>query len=148
MTRRFVLAALIAVGVSTVALRWVQADPPVLQQAASAAQGHLDLKLPLEDKSVRFAVIGDNGTGDQPQYDVAAEMEAYHKIVGFDFVVMRGEKISGGQQPKALERKSEKPPKPLLDAGVKFYACLGNHGTSDEIQYKPFNMNGQHYYSF
>ena len=89
MIRRFVLAALIAVGVSTLALRWVPTQPPVLQQAATAAQGHLDLKLPLEDKSVRFAVIGDNGTGDQPQYDVAAEMEAYHKIVGFDFVVMK-----------------------------------------------------------
>jgi hypothetical protein len=148
MIRRLVLAALIAVGVSTVALRWVQADPPVLQQAASAAQGHLDLKLPLEDKSVRFAVIGDNGTGDQPQYDVAAEMEAYHKVVGFDFVTMMGDNIYGGHRPKDFERKFEQPYKPLLDTGVKFYACLGNHDTSDEIQYKPFNMNGQHYYSF
>jgi predicted phosphodiesterase len=126
----------------------VQADPPVLQQAASAAQGHLDLKLPLEDKSVRFAVIGDNGTGDQPQYDVAAEMEAYHKVVGFDFVTMMGDNIYGGHRPKDFERKFEQPYKPLLDTGVKFYACLGNHDTSDEIQYKPFNMNGQHYYSF
>ena len=148
MTRRFVLVALIAVGVSTLALRWVPADPPVLQQAAAAAQGHLDLKLPLEDKSVRFAVIGDNGTGDQPQYDVAAEMEAYHKVVGFDFVTMMGDNIYGGHRPKDFERKFEQPYKPLLDTGVKFYACLGNHDTSDEIQYKPFNMNGQRYYSF
>ncbi|MFL6438056.1 MAG: metallophosphoesterase [Terriglobales bacterium] len=148
MTRRFVLVALIAVGVSTLALRWVPADPPVLQQAAAAAQGHLDLKLPLEDKSVRFAVIGDNGTGDQPQYDVAAEMEAYHKVVGFDFVTMMGDNIYGGHRPQDFERKFEQPYKPLLDTGVKFYACLGNHDTSDEIQYKPFNMNGQRYYSF
>jgi predicted phosphodiesterase len=148
MIRRFVLAALIAVGVSTLALRWVPAQAPVLQQAAAVAQGHLDLKLPLENKSVRFAVIGDNGTGDQPQYDVAAEMEAYHKIVGFDFVVMMGDNIYGGHTPKDFERKFEDPYKPLLDSGVKFYACLGNHDTSDEIQYKPFNMDGQHYYSF
>jgi hypothetical protein len=148
MTRRFVLVALIAVGVSTLVLRWVPADPPVLQQAAAAAQGHLDLKLPLEDKSVRFAVIGDNGTGDQPQYDVAAEMEAYHKVVGFDFVTMMGDNIYGGHRPQDFERKFEQPYKPLLDTGVKFYACLGNHDTSDEIQYKPFNMNGQRYYSF
>ena len=148
MIRRFLLAALIAVGISTLALRWVPAQPPVLQQAAAVAQAHLDLKLPLEDKSVRFAVIGDNGTGDQPQYDVAAEMEAYHKIVGFDFVVMMGDNIYGGHKPKDFERKFEEPYKPLLDTGVKFYACLGNHDSSDEIQYKPFNMNGQRYYSF
>jgi hypothetical protein len=148
MIRRIVLAALIAVGVSTLALRWVPAEAPILQQAAAAAQGHLDLKLPLEDKSVRFAVIGDNGTGDQPQYDVAAEMEAYHKVVGFDFVTMMGDNIYGGHTPKDFERKFEQPYKPLLDTGVKFYACLGNHDTSDEIQYKPFNMNGQRYYSF
>jgi predicted phosphodiesterase len=93
-------------------------------------------------------VIGDNGTGDQPQYDVAAEMEAYRKIVGFDFVVMMGDNIYGGHKPKDFERKFEEPYKPLLDSGVKFYACLGNHDSSDEIQYKPFNMNGERYYSF
>jgi hypothetical protein len=38
--------------------------------------------------------------------------------------------------------------KPLLDAGVKFYASLGNHDDPEQRLYKPFNMNGERYYSF
>jgi predicted MPP superfamily phosphohydrolase len=111
-------------------------------------QNHPELKLPLEHNSVRLAVIGDNGTGDQGQYDVAQQMEIYRKLVGYDFVIMLGDNIYGGHHPKDFERKFEEPYKPLLDAGVKFYASLGNHDNSNEIQYKPFNMNGQRYYSF
>jgi len=146
MIRKLVLATAMAMGVGALALHW--AGAPKLAQVAAAAQSQLDVKLPLESKSVRFAVIGDNGTGDQPQYDVASEMEAYRKVVGFDFVVMMGDNIYGGHKPKDFERKFETPYKPLLDAGVKFYACLGNHDNSDETLYKPFNMNGQRYYSF
>jgi hypothetical protein len=36
----------------------------------------------------------------------------------------------------------------LLDAGVKFYASLGNHDNPDERQYKLFNMSGDRYYTF
>ena len=119
-----------------------------VQQSTNGGQSSLDVKLPLEKSSVRFAVIGDNGTGDPPEFQIAQEMETYRKIVGFDFVVMMGDNIYGGHKPKDFERKFEEPYKPLLDAGVKFYACLGNHDVSNEVLYKPFNMNGQHYYSF
>ena len=118
------------------------------QQATAPAQNRLEVKLPLEGKSVRFAVIGDNGTGDSPEYEIAALMEAYRKVVGFDFVTMMGDNIYGGHKPKDFDRKFEEPYKPLLDAGVKFYACLGNHDNSNETLYKPFNMGGQRYYSF
>src|SRR5437868_6031658 len=116
--------------------------------AMPVAQGVVEVKLPLEQKSVRFAVIGDNGTGDTPQYEVAAEMEAYRKVVGYDFVTMMGDNIYGSHKPRDFELKFETPYKPLLDAGVKFYACLGNHDDSNETRYKPFNMDGQRYYSF
>ena len=46
-------------------------------EIAKSSRSGPDLTLPLESKSVRFAVIGDSGTGDAPQYEVAAEMEAY-----------------------------------------------------------------------
>jgi len=36
----------------------------------------------------------------------------------------------------------ELPYKPLLDAGVTFYAALGNHDDPNQRFYKPFNMNG------
>jgi hypothetical protein len=107
------------------------------------------VKLPLVDGSIRFAVIGDNGTGEKPEYDVANEMEQYRKIVKFDFVLMDGDNIYGGHKSSDFRRKFEAPYKPLLDAGVKFYSSLGNHDDSEvERNYKLYNMGGHRYYSF
>lgn len=98
---------------------------------------------------MRFAVIGDSGTGDQEQYDVAREMEVYRKAVGFDFVIMLGDNIYGGHEPRDFAQKFEIPYKPLLDAGVKFYASLGNHDDPNiERLYKGFNMGGERYHEF
>jgi predicted MPP superfamily phosphohydrolase len=119
------------------------------QSAPAQNPTGLDIKLPLQDKSVRFAVIGDSGTGDHQQYEVAKEMETYRKAVGFDFVIMLGDNIYGGHQPRDFAQKFEIPYKPLLDAGVKFYASLGNHDDPEiERLYKPFNMGGQRYHTF
>jgi predicted MPP superfamily phosphohydrolase len=121
--------------------------------SASLAHGqsksNLDVRLPLKDGSVRFAVIGDSGTGEKEQYEIAKQMETYHNVVGFDFVIMLGDNIYGGHEPRDFQRKFEIPYKPLLDAGVKFYASLGNHDDPKlEPLYKPFNMNGERYYTF
>lgn len=123
---------------------------PIAQSHDHAgASGALDIRLPLEAKSVRFAVIGDSGTGGRQQYEVAQQMEAYRQKVNFDFVIMLGDNIYGGHSPADFTRKFEVPYKPLLDAGVKFYASLGNHDNpDDERLYKPFNMGGQRYYFF
>jgi hypothetical protein len=118
-----------------------------LQQGSTA--GKLDIRIPLQDKSVRFAVIGDSGTGDRAQYEVAQRMEAYRQAVKFDFVIMLGDNIYGSHSPKDFVKKFEQPYKSLLDAGVKFYASLGNHDDpDDERLYKPFNMGGERYYAF
>jgi predicted phosphodiesterase len=116
--------------------------------APSQENSGLVLKLPLKSKSVRFAVIGDSGTGDDAQLGVAREMETYRQAVGFTFVIMLGDNIYGGGHPQDLVRKFEQPYKPLLDAGVKFYASLGNHDSPNESQYQLFNMGGNRYYSF
>jgi predicted MPP superfamily phosphohydrolase len=109
----------------------------------------IDVRLPLKEKSVRFAVIGDSGTGERDQYQTAERLNTYHKAVGFDFVIMLGDNIYGGHEPKDFAQKFEIPYKPLLDAGVKFYASLGNHDDPKlEPLYKPFNMNGERYYTF
>jgi hypothetical protein len=109
----------------------------------------LAVMLPLKDGSVRFAVIGDNGTGELPEFQVAGQMERFREIVKYDFVVMDGDNIYGGHKASDFQRKFEQPYKPLLDAGVKFYASLGNHDDPDvERNYKPYNMGGQRYYSF
>src|SRR5437667_9331001 len=114
----------------------------------SGAQTAPDIHLPLEAKSVRFAVIGDSGTGEHAQYEVAQRMELYRETVNFDFVIMLGDNIYGGHRPQDFRKKFEMPYHTLLDAGVKFYASLGNHDDPDERLYKPFNMGGQRYYTF
>jgi predicted MPP superfamily phosphohydrolase len=120
-----------------------------LHSAESQTGAKLNITLPLQNKSIRFAVIGDSGTGDREQYEIAKEMEAYRARVGFDFVIMLGDNIYGGHAPRDFAQKFEIPYKPLLDAGVKFYASLGNHDDPNvERLYKPFNMGGQRYHTF
>src|SRR5690349_9960732 len=64
---------------------------PTAQTASSQVSpagtnaGGLDVRLPLESKSIRFAVIGDTGTGEREEYQVAQELETYRQKVGFDF---------------------------------------------------------------
>jgi predicted phosphodiesterase len=107
-----------------------------------------DSTLPLTSGSVRFAVIGDMGTGDAPQYEVAQRMLEFHQKFPFNFTIMLGDNIYGGATPADMQKKFEVPYKPLMDAGVQFYAALGNHDDTNERFYKFFNMNGQQYYSF
>lgn len=113
-----------------------------------AGQGTGEFKFPLKTDSVRFAAIGDMGTGKQPQYETAQQMLKARQAFPFDFVIMLGDNIYGGSSPSDFERKFEKPYKPLVDGGVKFYASLGNHDDTNERFYKPFNMNGESFYTY
>ncbi len=106
------------------------------------------LLLPLQPGSVRFAVIGDNGTGQSPQYQIAESMTRFHKLFPYTFVLMLGDNLYGGVKPRDCEKKFERPYKTLLDAGVKFYASLGNHDDPRQRYYSNFNMAGQRYYGF
>src|SRR5882757_5279229 len=86
-----------------------------------------ELALPSAPNSLKFAVIGDSGSGDSEQYAVANQMARFRGIFPFDMVIMLGDNIYGGQGPADLVKKFSQPYKALLDAGVKFYASLGNH---------------------
>jgi hypothetical protein len=98
--------------------------------------------------AVRFAVIGDSGTGDQYEYDVARQMIASRHEFPYDMVLMLGDNIYGRQNPQDFVEKFEQPYRPLLEAGVRFYASLGNHDDQRNRLYQPFNMGGQRYYTF
>src|SRR5262245_52775199 len=84
------------------------------------------LTIPNLPNSLKFAAIGDNGTGQQPEYDVAAQMAAWHQRFSFDMVIMLGDNLYGRQGPADFLQKFERPFSALLDDGVKFYASLGN----------------------
>ena len=104
--------------------------------------------LPNNAEPVKFAVIGDNGTADAAQYQVAERMTDFRRQFAFDLVLMVGDHFYGAQRPSDLVLKFERPYKLLLDAGVKFQAALGNHDEPGSVHYPPLNMGGQRYYSF
>ena len=116
--------------------------------AALAAQPKLTITLPNKADTVKFAAFGDMGTGDKPQYDIGALMNQARESFKFDFVIMLGDNLYGSQKPNDFVTKFETPYKPLLDAGVKFYAALGNHDQQTNRFYKPWNMNGERYYTY
>ena len=115
-----------------------------------AVAGLLAQSSPLPNKpdSVKFAAIGDNGTGDRPQYEVAQQMTTAHGTFPFDLVIMLGDNMYGGQSPADFVKKFEQPYAALLAAGTKFQASLGNHDRPENVSYKLYNMNGQRYYTY
>ena len=122
---------------------------PQLQALQPASIRRDVVALPNAARSIKFAIIGDSGRGDKFQHEVGAQMEAFRQRFDFEFVLMAGDNIYEGPASEEDYRlKFEEPYKPLLDAGVKFYAALGNHDDTNQIFYKPFNMGGDRYYTF
>lgn len=118
-----------------------------LAQAQQPA-GALALTLPNKPDSLKFAVLGDFGTGSREQYQLAAQMKRVHDQFPYELVILVGDNLYGSERPQDFKKKFEDPYKPLLDAGVKFYASLGNHDAREQRYYKLFNMDGKLYYSF
>jgi hypothetical protein len=107
------------------------------------------LTLPNLEHSVKFAVIGDSGRGNDAQRQVADEMARYHTRFAFPFTLMVGDNLyEGPATPEDYRRKFEQPYKALLDEGVQFFAALGNHDDPREIHYERFNMRGRRFYRF
>jgi predicted MPP superfamily phosphohydrolase len=118
------------------------------QSAAAAAPPSLVAPLRNRPGSLKFAVLGDFGTGDRSQYELAAQMARLHRAYPYNLVVLVGDNLYGSERPQDFRKKFELPYKPLLDAGVKFYASLGNHDAREQRYYKLFNMDGRLYYTF
>jgi len=124
---------------------------PVSAQKVNSANAHslpAKLTLPVKDGSVRFAVIGDTGSGTEKQRNVGDMMVKYRALFPFEFVLMMGDNLYGGEAPQDFEKKFAEPYKTLLDNKVKFYATLGNHDLPVQVNYENFNMNGKEYYRF
>jgi 3',5'-cyclic AMP phosphodiesterase CpdA len=113
---------------------------------ASAAAG--ETMPPVAQNSLRFAVIGDTGTGERAQYETATMLTRSRSVFPFEFVLMVGDNMYGSERPQDFSRKFETPYKTLLAANVPFYASLGNHDDPNQRFYKFFNMNGERFYTF
>ena len=116
--------------------------------SSPATVDETSIALPNAEGSLKFVVLGDFGTGGGGQYDLAATMARFHDQFKFDTVITVGDNIYGSQRPRDYTTKFETPYKPLLDAGVKFYASLGNHDSREQQNYELFNMGGKLYYTF
>lgn len=143
--RRIIPARLLLAALLLCASFGIQAGPVAAAQPnRPQASG-----LPLKENSVRFAVVGDSGSGDKASYETAAQLERFQHSTNFNFVLMMGDNLLGGSSsPSDYEKKFNQPYRPLLNSGVKFYAALGNHDNPNEKAYAPFNMNGNRYYTF
>ena len=122
------------------------AKPPAAAPAAAVAVSKVDL--PNQDGSLKFGVMGDFGTGNRQQYELAEQMALAHDKFPFEIMLTVGDNIYGSDGPADFARKFEVPYKRLLDAKVKFYASLGNHDSRQQSVYAPFNMGGKTYYTF
>jgi predicted phosphodiesterase len=150
---RLLLSAVIAASLAcAVPARPAETASPSVAQAApqrtaAAPPAAPKSTLPNAKDSVKFLVIGDTGTGDRTQYAVAAKIAEAHQRFAFDFAIMLGDNLYGSENASAYVKKFETPYKPLLDAGVKFYAALGNHDDPAQRFYAKFNMDEKRYYT-
>jgi hypothetical protein len=130
-----------------------QSTPPAVPAdvAVTASQTQASAPstpLPNRSDSLKFLVFGDFGTGGRAQYELGMQMFSLYGRFPFEMVALVGDNLYGAQRPQDYRTKFELPYKPLLDAGVKFYASLGNHDQREQRFYKLFNMEGRLYYSF
>jgi predicted MPP superfamily phosphohydrolase len=104
--------------------------------------------LPARPDSLKFAVIGDTGTGDTPEYEVGTRMTEARAAFPFEMVIMLGDNLYGRQNAQDFVTKFQRPYQSLLTAGVLFYASLGNHDNPANRSYPNFNMGGERYYTY
>ena len=104
---------------------------------------------PAKDK-LRFAIIGDWGTGDSDQIGTARQMLQAHQRTPLDFVISAGDNVYPNGSGRYFSKHFERPFADLLKDRINFYAVLGNHdvdaGRQDQCQYPLFNMGGGCYY--
>lgn len=122
------------------------ASIPAIAQQSSAKVAVPRITLPMIEGSIKLAVFGDAGRGSKDQVDLGRVMADYREAFPFDTVLLTGDNIYGKDTPADMKLKFEDPYKTLLNKDVKFYASLGNHDTSNQRFYAPFNMNGEEYY--
>jgi 3',5'-cyclic AMP phosphodiesterase CpdA len=130
--------------------RWARGWLVAIAVAASVATASgITTALPNQIGSLKFAVVGDFGTGESSSYEVAAQMASVRRRFPFELVLLVGDNIVGRQsEPSDFIAKFERPFDVLLTSGVRFYAALGNHDKAANRFYPPWNMGGQRYYTF
>jgi Calcineurin-like phosphoesterase len=121
--------------------------PPGVVMGAASSTAQFPTTAPLPE-SIKFAVVGDAGDGERPQYEVGRQMAAAWTGFPFEFVIAVGDNMYGRQDPQDFITKFQKPYQSLLESGVRFYGALGNHDKPENRFYPGFNMGGERFYTF
>jgi len=103
-----------------------------------------------DDLLLRFVSLADTGTGAEGQYAVAEAMARYRRQKPFSLAILAGDNIYNDGEIEKIGAVFEQPYQPLLQQGVRFQACLGNHDIrtangNPQIKYPGFNMGGRYY---
>ncbi|MBD1808619.1 metallophosphoesterase [Microcoleus sp. FACHB-SPT15] len=103
-----------------------------------------------EKPLLRFVSVADTGTGATGQYAVAAAMTRHQQLNPYDLVILAGDNIYNNGEIEKIGAVFEQPYQALLQQGVKFQACLGNHDIrtdngDPQVSYSGFNMPGRYY---
>jgi hypothetical protein len=142
--------AVAAAAAAATAVVWLQprALGVPLMDAGRPMPRTAELWLPNQIGSVKFAVMGDVGRGDDRQYETGAEMARWHARFPFDTVLMLGDNIYGSGTAEDYVRRFEHPYAALIERSVSFRAVRGNHDPPGVEFYEPFGMDGHRYYTF
>jgi hypothetical protein len=127
-----------------------QKSPGTTASSAPARKTYSYLAMPTIPRSLRFAVLGDTGTGGPDQRKMAETLWSYYSQGNrFKFILLLGDNLYAGLELAAdYRRQFLDPYKAFLDARVEFRAALGNHDLAGQIDFPPFHMGGKPYYSF
>ncbi len=82
---------------------------------------------PSSQPPLRLAVVGDVGTGEAPARDVAESVAAAGRSDPFDALILLGDNVYPDGDPSRLDATVFDPYGPVLDAGARLIAVLGNH---------------------
>jgi hypothetical protein len=99
---------------------------------------------------LRLIATADSGSGDKNQFAVGRAMANYHTRSPFQLAILAGDNIYNSGEISKIKEAFEQPYGELLNRGVKFRACLGNHDIRTEngvpqVKYADFNMDDRYY---
>lgn len=75
----------------------------------------------------RFLMVGDAGTGTALQRQVSRQMLKRHRRAPIASAWLLGDNVYPNGESKHFERSLAQPFRPLIEAGVRLFAVLGNH---------------------
>jgi hypothetical protein len=84
------------------------------------------------DRSITFAVLGDNGSGGRNQMDVARQMARTYQATPYGLVLLAGDISYYGSIDDRWNEVFVEPYRPLIDAGVTWELAIGNHEISEK----------------